>query len=151
MVGVHRRRDQRSSARQRVRRRKRFGFEDQWYDFGGYYDHVPPPKIYPYGLGPRVPLVIISPYAKPAHISSTIYSAASLLSFAENVFGLPPLLGADTQGTRRGVKRRGLLKNDPVRSPNRRSANGANCTREARAGDSLLEGCGQVDDRSARG
>ena len=67
-----------------------------WDDFGGYYDHVPPPQIYTYGLGPRVPLLIISPYAKPAHISSTVYSAASLLSFAENIFGLPPLVEADT-------------------------------------------------------
>ncbi len=67
-----------------------------WDDFGGYYDHLPPPQIYIYGLGPRVPLVIISPYAKPANVSSTVYSAASLLSFAENVFGLPPLLATDT-------------------------------------------------------
>ena len=67
-----------------------------WDDFGGFYDHVPPPQIYTYGLGPRVPLVIISPYAKPAHVSSTTYSAASLLSFAENVFGLAPLVEADT-------------------------------------------------------
>jgi phospholipase C len=67
-----------------------------WDDFGGYYDHVPPPQIYTYGLGPRVPLIIISPYAKPANISKTEYSAVSLLSFAENVFGLPPLLAADT-------------------------------------------------------
>jgi phospholipase C len=67
-----------------------------WDDFGGFYDHVPPPQIYTYGLGPRVPLLIISPYAKPANVSSTVYSAASLLSFAENVFGLPPLLAADT-------------------------------------------------------
>jgi phospholipase C len=67
-----------------------------WDDFGGYYDHVPPPQIYTYGLGPRVPLVIISPYAKPAYVSSTVYSAASLLSFAENVFGLPPIVEADT-------------------------------------------------------
>ncbi|MGO4883752.1 MAG: alkaline phosphatase family protein [Bryobacteraceae bacterium] len=67
-----------------------------WDDFGGYYDHVPPPQIYTYGLGARVPLLIISPYARPAHISSTVYSAVSLLSFAENVFGLPPLLDSDT-------------------------------------------------------
>ncbi len=67
-----------------------------WDDFGGYYDHLPAPQIYTYGLGPRVPLLIISPYAKPAYVSPTIYSAASLLSFAENVFGLPPLLDTDT-------------------------------------------------------
>ena len=40
-------------------------------DFGGWYDHVPPPRQYgcdaahPYGLGFRLPLIVISPYAKP--------------------------------------------------------------------------------------
>jgi phospholipase C len=67
-----------------------------WDDFGGYYDHVAPPQIYTYGLGPRVPLIIMSPYAKPANISKTQYSFESLLSFAENVFGLPPLVAGDT-------------------------------------------------------
>jgi len=67
-----------------------------WDDFGGFYDHVPPPQIYTYGLGPRVPLLIISPYARPGYVSSTVYSAVSLLSFAENIFGLAPLLESDT-------------------------------------------------------
>ncbi|HLY18286.1 MAG TPA: alkaline phosphatase family protein [Bryobacteraceae bacterium] len=67
-----------------------------WDDFGGYYDHVPPPAIYTYGLGMRVPLIIISPFAKPANISHTLYSFESLLSFAENIFGLAPLLSTDT-------------------------------------------------------
>jgi phospholipase C len=67
-----------------------------WDDFGGYYDHLAPPRVYTYGLGPRVPLIIISPYAKPANISKTQYSFESLLSFAENVFGLAPLVAADT-------------------------------------------------------
>ena len=67
-----------------------------WDDFGGFYDHVPPPQIYTYGLGPRVPLIVISPYALAAHVSHTVYSFESLLSFAENVFGLPPLLPSDT-------------------------------------------------------
>jgi phospholipase C len=35
-----------------------------WDDFGGLYDHVPPPAVDVYGLGPRVPLLIISPYSK---------------------------------------------------------------------------------------
>jgi phospholipase C len=34
-------------------------------DFGGFYDHVPPPQLDQHGLGPRVPLLIISPFAKP--------------------------------------------------------------------------------------
>lgn len=35
-----------------------------WDDFGGFYDHVPPPTLDQFGLGPRVPLIIISPYSQ---------------------------------------------------------------------------------------
>ena len=35
-----------------------------WDDFGGFYDHVPPPHTDIYGYGPRVPLIVISPYAR---------------------------------------------------------------------------------------
>src|SRR5947209_10957691 len=34
-----------------------------WDDWGGFYDHVAPPVIDGYGMGPRVPLIVISPYA----------------------------------------------------------------------------------------
>jgi Phosphoesterase family len=67
-----------------------------WDDFGGYYDHVPPPQKTTYGFGIRVPLIIISPYARPGYISHTVYSFESVLAFAENVFGLPSLLQYDT-------------------------------------------------------
>jgi phospholipase C len=67
-----------------------------WDDFGGYYDHVPPPATSTWGFGLRVPMIVISPYVKPANISSTVYSFESILSFAENVLGLPPLLAGDT-------------------------------------------------------
>jgi len=60
-------------------------------DFGGFYDHVPPPQVDIYGLGPRVPMLIVSPYAKKAYISHTQYELSSMLKFAEEVFGLPNL------------------------------------------------------------
>jgi phospholipase C len=60
-------------------------------DFGGFYDHVPPPALDIYGLGPRVPLLIISPYARAGYISHTTYELSSVLKFAEQVFGLPSL------------------------------------------------------------
>jgi len=60
-------------------------------DFGGFYDHVPPPAVDIYGLGPRVPLLIISPYAKTGYISHTTYELSSVIKFAEEVFGLPSL------------------------------------------------------------
>jgi phospholipase C len=68
-----------------------------WDDFGGFYDHVPPPFSDEFGLGPRVPLLIISPYALSGYISHTQYEFSSLLKFAETRFGLDPLTDRDTQ------------------------------------------------------
>lgn len=67
-----------------------------WDDFGGFYDHVPPPKVDNYGFGPRVPLLIISPFAKQGYISHTQYEFSSLLKFAEARFNLAPLTPRDT-------------------------------------------------------
>jgi phospholipase C len=67
-----------------------------WDDFGGFYDHVAPPPADQFGLGPRVPLIIISPYAKPANIAHTQYEFSSFLVFAETRFGLTSLGGRDT-------------------------------------------------------
>lgn len=62
-----------------------------WDDFGGFYDHVPPPARDQFPLGPRVPLLIISPYAKSGYISHTQYEFASVLRFIEERFGLSAL------------------------------------------------------------
>lgn len=59
-----------------------------WDDFGGFYDHVPPPQLDYMGLGPRVPLLIISPWAKPGYVDSTVYEFSSVLAFIEETFGL---------------------------------------------------------------
>jgi len=67
-----------------------------WDDFGGFYDHVPPPVEDKFGLGPRVPLIIISPYAKTGYISHTQYEFASILRFIEDRFGLPALTERDS-------------------------------------------------------
>jgi phospholipase C len=66
-----------------------------WDDFGGFYDHVAPPDLDQFGLGPRVPLLIISPYAKKAYISHTPYEFSSFLKFVEELFGLSSLTGRD--------------------------------------------------------
>ncbi len=66
-----------------------------WDDFGGFYDHVPVPPVDIYGFGPRVPMIIISPYARPGHISHTLYEFSSVLKYAEETFGLPPLTDRD--------------------------------------------------------
>ncbi len=67
----------------------------QWDDWGGLYDPVPPPfKDYD-GLGFRVPLLVISPYAKKNYVSHVQYETASVLRFAEDLFGLGQLSAAD--------------------------------------------------------
>jgi phospholipase C len=60
-------------------------------DFGGFYDEVAPPQ----GLGIRVPMVIVSPYAKPGFTDTNVASFASILAFTEHVFGLQPLATSD--------------------------------------------------------
>ena len=60
-------------------------------DCGCFYDHVAPPA----GQGVRVPLVIVSPYVTPGATDSHPATYASLLAYAEHVFGLHPLATAD--------------------------------------------------------
>jgi len=68
-----------------------------WDDFGGFYDHVAPPSLDRYGLGPRVPMIIISPYAKKGFISHTNYEFSSFLKFVELRWGLKTLTQRDIQ------------------------------------------------------
>jgi len=67
-----------------------------WDDFGGFYDHVAPPKTDFYGLGPRVPLLVISPYAIPRHISHNRYGFESVLKFIETNWRLQSLTARDS-------------------------------------------------------
>lgn len=60
-------------------------------DCGCFYDHVPPPA----GLGLRVPMVIVSPYAKAGYTDHNVASVVSMLAFIEHTFGLPPLQPSD--------------------------------------------------------
>jgi phospholipase C len=62
-----------------------------WDDWGGWYDHVPPPQIDNMGLGFRVPLIVVSPYAKQGYVSHVTREAASFLRFTEEVFSMPSL------------------------------------------------------------
>jgi len=66
-----------------------------WDDFGGFYDHVAPPQVDNFGYGIRVPLIIVSPYAKPGYISHTTYEFSSLLKFVETRWNLPALTDRD--------------------------------------------------------
>ncbi len=61
-----------------------------WDDWGGWYDHVAPTlrsdNSYEYGF--RVPLIVISPYAKPKYVSHVTHDFGSILHFVETQFGL---------------------------------------------------------------
>ncbi|MHB1845071.1 MAG: phospholipase C [Deltaproteobacteria bacterium] len=69
-----------------------------WDDFGGFYDHVPPPLQYgcdathPYGLGFRVPAILVSPWVKPG-VFHGLTEQASLPRLVEELFGGPNAVG----------------------------------------------------------
>jgi phospholipase C len=82
---------------------------DEW---GGWYDHVPPPAAIPpddvlpdlppgsepggfdlYGF--RVPAGVISPYARPHFVSHTVYDHTSVLKTIETKWNLPALTRRD--------------------------------------------------------
>ena len=66
-----------------------------WDDWGGWYDNVPPPQINYTSLGFRVPMIVISPWAKPHYISHAQYKFGSILKFVEQNFGLGSLGTSD--------------------------------------------------------
>jgi phospholipase C len=66
-----------------------------WDDYGGFYDHVPPPEVDAFGFGPRVPALVISPYAKPDYISHYTYEFSSILKFIEERWSLGHMTARD--------------------------------------------------------
>ncbi|MDA8039565.1 MAG: hypothetical protein M0Z69_10485, partial [Actinomycetota bacterium] len=81
-------------------------------EHGGYYDHVVPPRaVAPDDVPPRlergdvhagfaqlgfrVPAGVVSPYAKPNHVSSTVYDHTSVLKLIETKWNLPSLTRRD--------------------------------------------------------
>jgi len=57
-----------------------------WDDWGGFYDHVMPPKVDMQGYGLRVPGLVISPYAKKGYIDHQTLSHDAYLRFIEDDF-----------------------------------------------------------------
>ncbi|MGB8909423.1 MAG: alkaline phosphatase family protein, partial [Candidatus Cybelea sp.] len=68
-----------------------------WDDYGGFYDSEAPKYLDYDGLGGRIPLLVISPYAKKGFVSHVNYEHGSLLKFVEDRFGLPRLAASDTR------------------------------------------------------
>jgi phospholipase C len=73
-----------------------------WDDSGGWYDPVKPPYVDYDGLGFRLPLLIISPYAKKGHVSHVQYEHGSIVKFVEDQFGLPRLADSDARANSLG-------------------------------------------------
>ncbi len=67
-----------------------------WDDYGGWYDHVPVPYADYDGLGIRVPLIVVSPYAKKGHVSHIKYEFGSVLKFVEYRYDLAHSPASDT-------------------------------------------------------
>jgi phospholipase C len=66
-----------------------------WDDWGGWYDHVTPPQLDRMGLGFRVPMIVIGPWARHHYVSHVQHEFGSIIKFTEEVFGLPSLHTTD--------------------------------------------------------
>ncbi len=74
-----------------------------WSGFGGWYDDAPPPALDSQGLGFRVPVLVVSPYARSGFVTHTQFESASVLKFVESTFGLPPLAASDSRASDLGT------------------------------------------------
>jgi len=70
-----------------------------WDDYGGFYDHVPPPQVDEFGFGIRVPLLVISPYAKEGFVTHELGEFSSVLRFVEDNWRLSQLTHRDREAT----------------------------------------------------
>jgi phospholipase C len=64
-------------------------------DWGGWYDHMPPPQVDAEGYGFRVPALLVSPYARRGYIESTQLDFTSVLKFIEENWDIEPLAERD--------------------------------------------------------
>ncbi len=69
-----------------------------WDDWGGWYDHVRPPGTQSFGgLGFRVPMMVISPYARKGYVTHDQYEFGTIIKFVEDNWGLPRLGTTDVR------------------------------------------------------
>jgi len=66
-------------------------------DWGGWYDHVPPPQVDDRGYGFRVPALLVSPYARTGFIDHTLLDHTSILKFIEENWNIPALAVRDAK------------------------------------------------------
>jgi phospholipase C len=60
-------------------------------EHGGFWDHVPPPRVDEWGPGLRLPTLFIGPMVKKGFVDHTLYETTSILTFIEKKYGLEPL------------------------------------------------------------
>jgi len=82
-----------------------------WDDWGGFYDHVVPPRIDANGYGLRVPGLVISPYAKKGYIDHQVLSFDAYNKFIEDDFLGGVRIDPATDGRR--DSRPGVRENAP--------------------------------------
>jgi phospholipase C len=66
-----------------------------WSDWGGYYDHVAPPRVDSHGDGFRVPALIVSPFARTGVVDHAITDSTSILRLIEELHHVSPLTSRD--------------------------------------------------------
>jgi phospholipase C len=85
-----------------------------WADGGGQYDHMPPPaRGADESFGPRVPLIVISPYAKVHQVAPQFGSQSSVVKFINTLFARDPLATLPDEAR---AKPAGPLDDDPALS-----------------------------------
>ena len=83
-----------------------------WDDWGGFYDHVVPPKVDENGYGMRVPGIVISPYARKGFIDHQILSHDAYVKFIEDDFLRSERIDPKTDG--RPDARPDVRENEPI-------------------------------------
>ena len=68
-------------------------------DWGGWYDHVRPPRVDRFGYGFRAPALLVSAYARRGHVEHATMDFTSILKFIEENWGLEPLARRDRRAT----------------------------------------------------
>ena len=94
-------------------------------DSGGWYDNVAPPTVDGVTLGPRVPAILVSPYARAGYVDDSQLDTASIPGLIEKVFKLPTLT---TQVADGGSILTGLDLNQQPISPDIGPVNGTTAT-----------------------
>lgn len=78
---------------------KKSAFMWSYDDWGGWYDHVKPPKVDKFGYGFRAPALLVSPYARHAYTDHTTLDFTSIRKFIEENWNLKPLTMRDARAS----------------------------------------------------